>query len=1079
MSISVSRLIASLTLLLTVAVFGQWSLHGEDDHYAWLSWRNGDELKGRILQSEEEKIRWSSFAFASPLSVSVNQLKGVRFSSTKVESSQNDENFRIILNNGDRLHGNLLAIDENTITISCGSFTEPLQINKPSIRRIIHIRSNHLRFSGPGELDGWTSNGRDRKPTDWFTDLRGEFATHQWSGNLFREIEFPESVEVEFRARFPLGNPSLEVGFLREPGHGPMLETWDDHLVLTFGTQFVPVMQLTSDTRKLEFRVFWNQLTGEVQVCSLSGKQLASLSGPSVDRISGSEKHSRSNAPLQRGFSILSRTPELKLSSLTVREWNGKAVPEVDLSQPRLSLHDRPARFRIDDVFLEPGSAKLRIGNSSVPLNQLEEMVVSPDREIDIETAQANSTRIAWHNGSSVGGKFVRLDNSRLTVQPEWSSAEVAATLSNAKEIRFPEEAEPIETSSDQLSSNGLFLHGTVRILQSTQTDRDAPSIIGWQAAGADQAVPLAEDLKATIVRDSFPSSSPEALATVGQARLYLTNDEILVGTLKAADNESVQFRSRITGPLTIPAEQIRAIDIGNAGRVLEGFGDTEWEATEEVEGEVIVENETVLLKGGSYGNPSILIGDRVHFDLEWKQSYGAITLRLFASGPDPNTPSTDIIVAAQGNRLFIGKLKDNGAFSFSGDQIPLSGSKASFEVIALHDKLEIVVNNKSTLSIPIEKDRVSGNGIYFKMGGGWQGWNQVDNQVEITNFLIECSPGSLPPHIIASDARERLLKIPRSLRENIPTHLLIAPNGDLLRGKLVSVNGNSIQFDSGEESLKLPLNRVSAIVWLREEPTPPEEKEKTGDTLFNPFEDPYYQEIQKFNFKVTHQLVLSDGSRLRLAADQAQDNQLIGESSVLGTCRVSLENVQKIDRSPATPIHKLGKMDVVAFEGWHISFTPEPDIPEEGEPQTSPLIGKAAPDFKLTMMDDSTFELSEQKGKVVVLDFWATWCGPCIKAMPDVQAAVEAFPPELVSFCAINQAETTPIVTGFLEKREWDHLPVALDFNMKTSRDYEVDAIPHTVVIDTAGKVSWIHTGYDENLKRKLFDAIRKAASP
>ena len=95
---------------------------------------------------------------------------------------------------------------------------------------------------------------------------------------------------------------------------------------------------------------------------------------------------------------------------------------------------------------------------------------------------------------------------------------------------------------------------------------------------------------------------------------------------------------------------------------------------------------------------------------------------------------------------------------------------------------------------------------------------------------------------------------------------------------------------------------------------------------------------------------------------------------------------------------------------------------------------------------------------------------------MPDVKAAVDAYSPEFVTFATVNQAETTPIVTDFLEKREWENIPVALDFDMKTSNAFEVDSIPHTVVIDREGNISWIHIGYDESLKQSLFEAIRNA---
>ncbi len=95
-------------------------------------------------------------------------------------------------------------------------------------------------LAGLGDPDDWTSSGRERKPSDWFTGVRGELSTHQWSGNLFREIALPGKVEIRFRARFPAGKPNVQIGLLRDPQNGPMLETWDNHLVLTHRTRFAP-----------------------------------------------------------------------------------------------------------------------------------------------------------------------------------------------------------------------------------------------------------------------------------------------------------------------------------------------------------------------------------------------------------------------------------------------------------------------------------------------------------------------------------------------------------------------------------------------------------------------------------------------------------------------------------------------------------------------------------------------------------------------------------------------------------------------------------------------------------------------
>ena len=121
--------------------------------------------------------------------------------------------------------------------------------------------------------------------------------------------------------------------------------------------------------------------------------------------------------------------------------------------------------------------------------------------------------------------------------------------------------------------------------------------------------------------------------------------------------------------------------------------------------------------------------------------------------------------------------------------------------------------------------------------------------------------------------------------------------------------------------------------------------------------------------------------------------------------------------------------------------------------------VGELAPDFQLPNLEGQSVSLSDFRGEPVLVNFWASWCGPCRYEMPFIQEVYEEWSASGLVMLAINQGESLSTVNDFMQSGNYS-FPVLLDISQDVALEYNIWGMPTTFLIDEDGVIQAIKIG-------------------
>ena len=1027
------------------------SLHGLEsagagpEELPQLQWSNGDQLAGQLLSADDRFLEWKAPIFEQPFVINLNTIQSLTFPVTE-KRGKTDQPFRIFTRSGDVLNGDFVSIDGATITFKTERHGE-IVLDRDEVRSFRRLNDPALIYNGPSGLGEWSTISRARSATDWKELPQGGLSTQVVSAELYRDLALPALTEIELTLSWT-AKPGFLLTFVepkarRIPKHTVKLETWDDELVmqaLASTGDFGPVLTLPGDQKRIHLRLLWNQLQKELSAYSRSGELIAKL------------KADQGDGRKLTCLYLKNKGSDLTLESLRVRSWNGTALSA--LAEGRSHVH------RLDGTFVY-GDVQELVGRDVVINDNSEETRVPLDEVsgVDFGLGEGNKSvpqalRASFIDGTTIGGQLQSITDGQLTLVTPYAAQPITTDLEGIFFVEIKQDGVVTDsTPADVLEYRGARLQGQLAPVGSE-------GLLGWKPVGSTNASPLVSSDPARVIRKLDEDGSKKAY---DGDMIYLRNGDIIPCHIETIDDQHVELNSIFAGHGRMSRSEVKAIDFGSSGEnALLRFDHPTWVLNNENDGAIDRQaNQVTFNESGTIGHANAFVGNTMTFDLTWTADE-PVSLGVGVRSREANQlGSASFRLYFIGDQIHVRGLERERGFVY---RHRLSDRSATIEMSLRSNHFRMFINGDNALDQVLRSKREDGQGIVFATKR--ERPNKTPKELlTISNLRAGNVRRELGTVSIAEDDKAQLLTIPRSRRTNPSKHVLVAQNGDVLRGQLVSITPDEIHFRSRFDDMTFPRERVATVIWL-DSPADDPALNVDGDRT-----------TTAVSLRHPMQAVLLGGITFSFSADQMNETEIVGKHPHLGDCRLPINEVSEI---------RIGSQQTTAqslpFSDWVLTRAPEPAFAaNSGNPNApwgfgvdSPLVGTRVANFQANLNNGTVFRLSDHAGKVVVLDFWATWCGPCIRAMPEIMNAVAQFPKDQVILIGVNQQEANQTISDFLTAREWDLL-VAFDPEGEISKRFRVEAIPQTVIIGPTGNIERLHIGAHNKLGEELKKALKE----
>ena len=989
-----------------------------------LRWQNGDVLEGVLVGGSRDTLEWRSSQFGGVYTLDLNALRSISYpENSAAEFSEEPHLVRTV--HGDRILGHVEELDEEVLVLSSARYGT-LRLRRDRVIEVLSMVNAPEVYSGPDELANWRPfRGQQGL---WRRTDAGNLRSPASGAFLSRVIKMPGKVEIEFEVA-AAGMPSFTFGLGAPTGHRaveklPKIETWEDELVLSFDDgDFEHLRTLTPGDKQLKFRVLWDVDAREVVVLDGLERELG--------RCNYGE-----DLEVAEGIFVGNKSGRLELSGVRIRSLAADST-EGDLVGFRAA--DRTWILKTAD------------GVTEVPEEEFGRAL--QDLPAPAEAAAADLL-LRYQDGSTLAGQFVGIVDGAARLRCPAAIGELSASLAGLAQLSVFHDGGAAVTGED------ILIHKRGR-MRGTLVPGEVGRAVLWQPTGARNGLPFASaDLR--IER-------PHADAVVSKRGrfpdlLHFTNGDRLPARVLSVDEQQVWVYCFV-GAVGLPVDRLKAIDLADRRvEVVDDFDRSAWQHVAGAGSTVTWRDAEITFTGGGNQFARQLSSpiEGLRCDLRWSPDTRA-SFTLCMGSDDPGGLQGGIPVRFRVDR---GGLMLAGA-GLNGAVLPLRNpGSATLELQLGADGLAVIVDGRPQTTLPLPEEGEA-RGLFLSLNVHEDGWG--GGQLRVRDLILDDRRAPAEGLDAPEKERELALTIPRLRRHNPPTAVLFANNGDMLRGDLIGLDDHAVRFTSRLEDFTFPRDRIRGLVWLHPETAPDFRDPEAPPAGELDGEDPGAGTLVQAVF----------GSDFLLSLTiQDWDGVTFGcFSPVLGRCRIPADWIAELRFGS----YMDDATDTVYAE-WVPRIAQEPEIPGldpgAGDPGGgfglgSAQVGRKADDFRLKMLDGSEFRLKDHRGKVVVLDFWATWCGPCRKAMPEVVAAVGDFTDEQVVFVAVNQGEDAATVSPFLERQGWT-MPVGLDLTQKVGALFEVSGIPQTVVIDPQGRIARVSVGAEADLETKLREAIR-----